>query len=183
MDAYINRKEVFDSSNIITVHTREYGSIEVIPVDTLADIPLANVKEVKYGHWEYDPNGTDWNIGVWRCSKCHCNNNNLGTRNDFSPYLYAGSKYCPHCGAEMNEAKVNKIRVGDKVVVRGVSGNVININEYREPDKKYAVDIGSSDLIFIGDTEIKRCQSCRHSNDNSGYCLDCYNGNKWYERK
>ena len=39
MSAYISCEEVFDSSNVITVRTKEYGRIDVIPVDTLVDIP------------------------------------------------------------------------------------------------------------------------------------------------
>ena len=183
MDAYINCKEVFDNSNIITVRTKEYGRIDVIPVDTLVDIPLANVKEIKYGHWEYDPNGTDWNLGAWRCSECGCKNNNLGMNKDINPYLFAGARYCPHCGVEMRRPTISKVQVGDKVIVHGVLGEVININEYREPDRKYAVDIGADDLIFIGDITIRKCQSCQHGNDDGGYCLDCYNSNKWCERK
>ena len=182
MSAYISCEEVFDSSNIITVRTKEYGRIDVIPVDYLADIPLANVKEIKYGHWEYDPNGTDWNLGAWRCSECSCKNNNLGVKNDINPYLFAGSHYCPQCGIEMIRPTMSKVQIGDTVVVQGISGKVINISEYREPDKKYAVDIGADDLIFVGEYIIRKCQSCQHSNDNSGYCLDCYNSNKWIKK-
>ena len=46
MDEYISRGDVLDNSNIITVQTKEYGSIEVIPVDTIADIELADVQPV-----------------------------------------------------------------------------------------------------------------------------------------
>ena len=183
MDGYINCKEVFDNSNIITVRTKEFGRIKVIPVEWLVDIPLADVKEIKYGHWEYDPNGMDWNLGAWRCSECGCKNDNLGMENDINPYLFAGARYCSQCGIEMRKPTISKVQVGDTVVVQGVLGKVINISEYREPDKKYAVDIGADDLIFVGDSTIRKCQSCRYGNDNSGYCLDCYNSNKWCERK
>lgn len=182
MSAYISCEKVFDSSNIITVCTKEYGRIDVIPVDCLADIPLANVKEIKYGHWEYDPNGTDWYIGAWRCSECRCKNNNLGIDKDINPYLFAGARYCPNCGVEMKKPTTNEIQVGDKVVIYGISGEVINVNKYREPDKKYAVDVGADDLIFIGDSTIRKCQSCQHGNDDGGYCFDCYNSNKWCKK-
>lgn len=46
MGEYISRENVLDNSNIITVQTKEYGSIEVIPVDTIADIELADVQPV-----------------------------------------------------------------------------------------------------------------------------------------
>ena len=44
MTEYISREDVLDNSNIITVHTEEYGSIEVIPVDTIADIESVDVQ-------------------------------------------------------------------------------------------------------------------------------------------
>ena len=47
MSDYIKREDVLDNSNIITVQTKEYGSIEVIPVDTIANIELADVQPVK----------------------------------------------------------------------------------------------------------------------------------------
>lgn len=65
-------------------------------------IPVADVVEVKHGHWEYDPNGTDWNLGAWRCSLCKTKNDNLGMGKNINPYLFAGSKFCPHCGAKMD---------------------------------------------------------------------------------
>lgn len=43
---YIEKGKVLDDKNIITVQTKEYGSIEVIPVDTIADIELADVQSV-----------------------------------------------------------------------------------------------------------------------------------------
>lgn len=48
---YIEREAMFDSSNIIAMHTREYGNIEVVPVDCLVDIPSADVVEVVHGRW------------------------------------------------------------------------------------------------------------------------------------
>ena len=40
----IEREKVLDDKNIITVQTKEYGSIEVIPVDTVADIESVDVQ-------------------------------------------------------------------------------------------------------------------------------------------
>lgn len=59
----------------------------------------------EYAEWEYDPNGMDWGIGAWRCSKCRACNHNLGFDNRFSPYVYAGSKFCPNCGMPMKAKK------------------------------------------------------------------------------
>lgn len=43
---YIERGAVLNPADILTVHTREYGSIDVIPVDCVSDIPAADVVEV-----------------------------------------------------------------------------------------------------------------------------------------
>lgn len=65
---------------------------------------------VRTGHWVWDENGNDWGIGAWCCSECGCKNDNLGTHNDMdnwfmkrTPYMFVGSKYCPHCGVRMVE--------------------------------------------------------------------------------
>lgn len=63
--------------------------------------PTADVMEVKYGRWVYDPDGMDWNIGAWRCSECGCKNGNLGSYSSTNPYHCAGSKFCGNCGAKM----------------------------------------------------------------------------------
>ena len=59
--------------------------------------------EVVHAHWEYDPNGMDWNMGAWRCSKCKERNNNIGGDEKINPLLFAGSSYCPSCGAKIDE--------------------------------------------------------------------------------
>lgn len=69
----------------------------------LYDYPAADVAPVKHGHWVYNQNGHDWGLGAWECSLCHSVNNNLPIDKRFSPYVYAGSKYCPNCGAKMDK--------------------------------------------------------------------------------
>lgn len=75
-----------------------FNDFYVIPKDA----PAADVAPVKHGHWVYNQNGHDWGLGAWECSLCHSVNNNLPIDKRFSPYVYAGSKYCPNCGAKMN---------------------------------------------------------------------------------
>lgn len=67
----------------------------------------ADVAPVKHGHWVYNQNGHDWGLGAWECSLCHSVNNNLPIDKRFSPYVYAGSKYCPNCGAKMDGGENN----------------------------------------------------------------------------
>lgn len=52
-------------------------------------------------HWEYNPNGMDFGLGAWECSRCKAKNDNLGGSKRINPYMFSGSKYCPNCGAKM----------------------------------------------------------------------------------
>ena len=69
-------------------------------------IPNVNVREIEYAEWYYDPNGMDWGLGAWLCSKCHTKNDNLGGSKNINPYMFAGSKFCPQCGAVMKPKEV-----------------------------------------------------------------------------
>lgn len=72
-------------------------------IATLVFIPVADVAPVIHAHWVYNPNGTDWNLGAWECSVCKCNNHNLPANENYNPYSFVGSRYCPNCGAKMDE--------------------------------------------------------------------------------
>lgn len=48
MAEYLELERVLDDKNIITVQTKEYGSIDVIPVDTITDIELSDVQPIYY---------------------------------------------------------------------------------------------------------------------------------------
>lgn len=76
-------------------------------LEQLDAIPEADVAEVRYGEWVYDPDGCDWGIGAWRCSLCSAKNDNLGISRDINPYWFEGSKFCPHCGATMRKGGSN----------------------------------------------------------------------------
>lgn len=82
MAEYLELKKVLDDKNIITVQTKEYGSIEVIPVDTITDIELADAKPVKRGEWGKRA------YNRVQCSYC-------GKCEDIA------TDFCPNCGAEM----------------------------------------------------------------------------------
>lgn len=51
-------------------------------------------------------------------------------------------------------------KVKDKIILKDLKGNkykgeIININDYREPSMKYAVGIdGFDDYVFIGENQI-----------------------------
>ena len=65
--------------------------------------PTIDAVPVVHGHWVWDEDGIDWNIGAWKCSRCRCRNRNIHESKDTIPLRWAGSKYCPQCGAKMDE--------------------------------------------------------------------------------
>lgn len=76
----------------------------------LRSIPSASCNR-QIGHWVYDENGQDWQIGAWVCSECKQKNDMIPaliqssegsiTHEKINPYVFAGSQYCPSCGAKM----------------------------------------------------------------------------------
>lgn len=70
--------------------------------ETIVEDGEITVAPIRHGHWIYNQSGHDWELGAWECNLCHSVNNNLSCDKRFSPYVYAGSKYCPNCGAKMD---------------------------------------------------------------------------------
>lgn len=74
---------------------------------------MPTIEERKTGTWEYDENGMDWNIPAWTCSECGEKNDMIptsiqykdGPRRVVNPHMWAGSKFCPNCGARMVDEK------------------------------------------------------------------------------
>ena len=102
MAEYLELEKVLDDRNIITVKTKEYGSIEVIPVDTITDIELADVQPVKRGkmiamsddekYRAYKETARDYD---GRCSLCNC-------------CVYDTDIYCAECGAILQDTETIK---------------------------------------------------------------------------
>lgn len=80
--------------------------------NAIANAPTADVVEVMHGHWKYNPNGMDLGLGAWECSLCRCRNDNLPMDEKINPRIWAGTKFCPNCGAKMDgERKEQKENV------------------------------------------------------------------------
>ena len=59
--------------------------------------------EPKRGEWIWDPDGMDWGIGSWKCKNCHARPNTYWQSDStINPLRFAGSRYCPNCGAKMD---------------------------------------------------------------------------------
>lgn len=76
--------------------------------DAIEDAPTADVAPVVHAEWIWDENAIDWGLGDWICGACFCRNANLLADEKINPYVWAGAKYCPHCGAKMNSRTGNK---------------------------------------------------------------------------
>lgn len=91
MDEYISREDALLHSEIIRVYSKDYGNIDVVPVEYLADIPSADVQPVKRGRWELTNNPS-----FRKCSEC-----GAWWGKEFTTNNYVN--YCPRCGVDMRE--------------------------------------------------------------------------------
>lgn len=76
----------------------------------MSAIIRANLDRPK-GEWVWNENGMDWGIGCWCCSECGMRNPYIGSGDTAllsNPHNWAGSKYCPNCGARMKGANNEK---------------------------------------------------------------------------
>ena len=69
--------------------------------DIACGLYKAGYRKQSKGEWHYNPDGMDWGLGAWECSVCGCKNDNLPMDKNINPLRWAGSKYCPNCGAKM----------------------------------------------------------------------------------
>lgn len=103
MSRYID-VEAIDWSPVEDVYGSRSESIVACEI-LIANQKVADVIEHKRGHWYWDDNGMDWNLGCWCCSECRMRNPYIGgSEGTFllgNPYNWAGSKFCPNCGADM----------------------------------------------------------------------------------
>ena len=106
MAEYICREDVLDNSNIITVQTKEYGSIEVIPVDTIADIELADVQPIKHGRWNHNTSKYIGELDAYFIQACCSCCGKYSDRVDSYSQLMS-NEYCSHCGAKIMDGDTN----------------------------------------------------------------------------
>ena len=95
IDANALHKEVtsFDHSVIY----KDWVQSAIASAPTIFD-----VVPVVHAMWVWDPDGMDWRLGAWRCSRCSCKNLNLPMDSKINPRMFAGNCYCSQCGAKMD---------------------------------------------------------------------------------
>ena len=72
----------------------------MIAVDSVSAV---DAEPVRHGRWVFDKNANDWGIGGYVCSECRAKNNNLPCTEVAAPLMFVGTKYCPNCGAKMED--------------------------------------------------------------------------------
>ncbi len=98
-DDNISRQAVLSILNgfeVMDGHTDQQRAIHMVELLPSTD---------RIGHWVLDPDGNDWNLPAWVCSECHRKNDNIGVVKKgmgSDPRSWAGSKFCPECGARMS---------------------------------------------------------------------------------
>ena len=71
--------------------------------DTIKELPTA---EPKVGKWIWNPDGIDWGLGAWVCSKCKCKPETWWEADKrYNPYQCAGGHFCGNCGAKMERSE------------------------------------------------------------------------------
>lgn len=86
MAEYISRDDALLHSEIIRVYSKDYGNIDVVPVEYLADIPAADVQPIRHGRWI--TKAEDY-YKAWQDS---------GRSWDDMPYFVTGLKFaCSNC--------------------------------------------------------------------------------------
>ena len=97
-----NPYQICSGKEFRAIREPEYCMGQMIE-DTLK--ALQEVKIFNHGHWIMDPNGMDWNIPAWVCSECghrHIGLPIMGGVDEKNIYRFAGSQFCPNCGAVMD---------------------------------------------------------------------------------
>lgn len=106
MNDNISRQAAIKAINCdITVTGRDNAETVAATIGTFVDRIKALPSTDKEGFWLLDPDGMDWNLPAWICSECHCKNDNIGVVEKgmgSDPRSWAGSKFCPECGARMS---------------------------------------------------------------------------------
>ena len=109
IDAEQIRELVAPIAPMLVGHDVHYERIAFM--DEIDQLPKIEAKPVVHAHWKLDPNGMDFGLSAWRCSNCGGQNTMIppfiptkyGGYVPKNPNAFAGSKYCPNCGAIMDE--------------------------------------------------------------------------------
>lgn len=98
----IDRHALLENADVFTMHTKEYGSIEVIPVDAVGDAPTVDARPVVHGQWldgyAVDSSGKK----VYDSIDCSVCNEIFKIESHDREYWKNRFKECPFCGSQMD---------------------------------------------------------------------------------
>ena len=90
MDRYYSLEQI--KSAIKVTHEKYGGISEEFDLYKLMQMPTADVQPVKRGHWMHDSTGANF------CSEC-----GMYPYDDGEYHMIWHTKFCPNCGARMEE--------------------------------------------------------------------------------
>ena len=141
-DGYCNIDKILSDAADALEAADEKTADCVAAIDALDDSNDAYIKEnerlkkrieelekqlPKEGEWIWDIDGMDWGIGSWRCKNCHARPNTYWQCDStINPLTFAGSSYCPNCGAKMkgaNDERTRKAKICSELSVLRKSEN------------------------------------------------------------
>ena len=106
MAEYISRDDALLHSEIIRVYSKDYGNIDVVPVEYLADIPAADVKTEIHAYWIRGKEfGFKTHNPTWYCSNCGGSiryDTTLRTYQKHKKSVEEVNCFCRKCGAKMD---------------------------------------------------------------------------------
>lgn len=142
---------------------------EMISTHIVWNAPTIEAEPIRHGHWDYvEEFFADrwWN--TYRCSVC-------GHQEDFEePYRM---KYCPECGAKMDEPMFRKLRIvertdkGAKAIVLKKE-NTDNCGAKMDESDTYSVGHNTNDTIATVESNEDKLRSMLHDCRNE-LCLNC----------
>lgn len=107
MDEYISREDALLHSEIIRVYSKDYGNIDVVPVEYLADIPAADVQPVIHAHWRRgEEKGVRTYNPLWYCSNCGGQiryDTRMRQYQKIKRPVWEVNAFCRKCGAKMEQ--------------------------------------------------------------------------------
>ena len=99
MADYIDRQEVIET---VAFYREDPDGIDHA-LNSIKNIPSADVAPILKSHWYWDEDGMDWGIGAWCCDNCKSRAETWWALDKkYNPLRCSGGKFCGNCGAKMD---------------------------------------------------------------------------------
>ena len=106
MAEYISREAALNAVRKAFIWAKRQEDQYDESVRQIERIPASDVREVVKAHWEWNPDGMDWDIGAWCCSECKSKAETWWANDSkYNPLHCSGGHFCGNCGADMREVE------------------------------------------------------------------------------